>query len=166
MHCPFCSATDTRVVDSRLGAEGDQVRRRRKCGTCEERFTTYEFADLNMPRVLKSDGVGEAYNVEKLRAGMMRALEKRPVSMDSIDRAILQIKKKILSSGSREVESHWIGEQVMQQLRNLDGVAYIRFASVYRSFNDIDEFVETINLMEKKVATQKAKLKPSGEESI
>ena len=119
-----------------------------------------------MPRVLKSDGVGEAYNVEKIRAGMMLALEKRPVSMDNIDRAILQIKKQILSSGLREVESQWIGEQVMQQLRNLDGVAYIRFASVYRSFNDIDEFVETINLMEKKVATLKAKQKNSGDESV
>lgn len=155
MHCPFCSATDTRVVDSRLSADGDQVRRRRKCGVCDERFTTYESADLNMPRVMKSDGVGEAFNVEKLRAGMMLALEKRPVSMTDIDRAIQQIKKKILSSGLREVESHWIGERVMQELRELDGVAYIRFASVYRSFNDIDEFVETINLMEKKVATDK-----------
>lgn len=152
MHCPFCSAIDTRVVDSRLGAGGDQVRRRRKCGVCGERFTTFEVADLNMPRVMKSDGVGEAFNVEKLRAGMMLALEKRPVTMDDIDRAILQIKKKILSSGLREVESHWIGERVMQELRELDGVAYIRFASVYRSFNDIDEFVETINLMEKNVA--------------
>lgn len=153
MHCPFCSATDTRVVDSRLGVEGDQVRRRRRCGHCGERFTTFEVADLNMPRVMKSDGVGEAFNVEKLRAGMMLALEKRPVSMADIDRAILQIKKKILSSGLREVKSQWIGERVMQELRELDGVAYIRFASVYRSFNDIDEFVETINLMEKSVAS-------------
>lgn len=153
MYCPFCSATDTRVVDSRLGAEGDQVRRRRKCGDCGERFTTYEVADLNMPRVMKSDGVGEAFNAEKLRAGMMLALEKRPVSMSDIDRAIQQIKKKILSSGLREVESQWIGERVMHELRELDGVAYIRFASVYRSFSDIDEFVETINLMEKKAAT-------------
>jgi len=153
MHCPFCSATDTRVVDSRLGTEGDQVRRRRKCASCGERFTTHEVADLNMPRVLKSDGVGEAFNDQKLRAGMMLALEKRPVKMDSIDRAIQQIKKKILSSGLREVESQWIGEKVMDELRQLDGVAYIRFASVYRSFNDIDEFVETINLMEQKAAT-------------
>ena len=156
MHCPFCSATDTRVVDSRLGPDGDQVRRRRKCGSCDERFTTYEYADLNMPRVSKSDGVGEAFNVDKLRAGMMLALEKRPVSMDNIDRAIQQIKKKILSSGLREVESQWIGERVMDELRQLDGVAYIRFASVYRSFNDIDEFVETINLMEKKAAIIKS----------
>ncbi|MCL4164442.1 UNVERIFIED_CONTAM: hypothetical protein GTU68_005640 [Idotea baltica] len=104
-----------------------------------------------MPRVMKSDGVGEAFNVEKLRAGMMLALEKRPVTMTDIDRAIQQIKKKILSGGLREVQSQWIGEQVMHELRELDGVAYIRFASVYRSFNDIDEFVETINLMESKV---------------
>jgi transcriptional repressor NrdR len=109
-----------------------------------------------MPRVSKSDGVGEAFNEDKLRAGMMLALEKRPVSMDNIDRAIQQIKKKILSSGLREVESQWIGERVMDELRQLDGVAYIRFASVYRSFNDIDEFVETINLMEKKAATSKS----------
>ncbi|RVU86229.1 transcriptional regulator NrdR [Leucothrix sargassi] len=156
MHCPFCSATDTRVVDSRLGPDGDQVRRRRKCGRCNERFTTYEYADLNMPRVSKSDGVGEAFNVDKIRAGMMLALEKRPVSMDSIDRAIQQIKKKILSSGLREVKSQWIGERVMDELRELDGVAYIRFASVYRSFNDIDEFVETINLMEQKAAINKS----------
>lgn len=156
MHCPFCSATDTRVIDSRLGTDGDQVRRRRQCASCGERFTTHEVADLNMPRVMKSDGVGEAFNVEKLRAGMMLALEKRPVTMSNIDRAIQQIKKQILSSGSREVKSHWIGEQVMKELRQLDGVAYIRFASVYRSFNDIDEFVEIINLMEKKAAKQEA----------
>ncbi|PID46120.1 MAG: transcriptional regulator NrdR [Proteobacteria bacterium] len=155
MHCPFCSATDTRVVDSRLSTDGDQVRRRRKCGSCGERFTTFEVADLNMPRVMKSDGVGEAFNVEKLRAGMMLALEKRPVSMEDIDRAILQIKKKILSSGLREVESQWIGECVMQTLRDLDGVAYIRFASVYRSFDDIEEFVETISRMERSAASDK-----------
>ena len=150
MHCPFCGTTDTRVIDSRLGTEGDQVRRRRTCEKCDERFTTYEVPDLNMPRVMKSDGVGEAFNVEKIRAGMMRALEKRPVSIDQIDQAIQQIRKKILSSGLREVQSHWIGERVMDELRKLDDVAYIRFASVYRSFNDIGEFIETIDSMEKR----------------
>ena len=148
MHCPFCGDNSTRVIDSRLAADGDKVRRRRNCGSCGERFTTYETAELNMPMVLKSDNVIEPFSDHKLRGGMLRALEKRPVSVENIEIAIIGIKKKILSSGKREVYSKWIGERVMDALRQLDDVAYIRFASVYHSFNDIGEFIEAIKVME------------------
>ena len=148
MHCPFCGDNSTRVIDSRLAADGDKVRRRRNCGSCGERFTTYETAELNMPMVLKSDNVVESFSDHKLRGGMLRALEKRPVSVENIEIAIIGIKKKILSSGKREVHSEWIGERVMEALRQLDDVAYIRFASVYDSFNDIGEFIEAIKVME------------------
>ena len=148
MHCPFCGDNSTRVIDSRLAADGDKVRRRRNCSACGERFTTYETAELNMPMVLKSDSVIEPFSDHKLRGGMLRALEKRPVSVENIEIAIIGIKKKILSSGKREVHSKWIGERVMEALRQLDDVAYIRFASVYHSFNDIGEFIEAIKVME------------------
>lgn len=148
MHCPFCGANTTRVIDSRLAAGGDQVRRRRNCGACGERFTTYETAGLNMPTVLKSDSIQEPFSDHKMRGGMMRALEKRPVSDEMVETAIIGIKKKILSSGKREVNSDWIGERVMDALRELDDVAYIRFASVYHSFNDIGEFIDAIKVME------------------
>jgi len=148
MHCPFCGDNSTRVIDSRLAADGDKVRRRRNCSACGERFTTYETAELNMPMVLKSDNVIEPFSDHKLRGGMLRALEKRPVSVENIEITIIGIKKKILSSGKREVQSKWIGERVMEALRQLDDVAYIRFASVYHSFNDIGEFIEAIKVME------------------
>ncbi len=148
MHCPFCGDNLTRVIDSRLAADGDKVRRRRNCASCGERFTTYEAAELNMPTVLKSSNVTEPFSDHKLRGGMLRALEKRPVSVENIEIAIIGIKKKILSSGKREVHSKWIGERVMKALRQLDDVAYIRFASVYHSFNDIGEFIEAIKVME------------------
>lgn len=148
MHCPFCGVNTTRVIDSRLAADGDQVRRRRNCGSCGERFTTYETAELNMPTVLKSDSIREPFSDHKMRGGMMRALEKRPVSDEVVETAIIGIKKKILSSGKREVNSEWIGERVMDALRELDDVAYIRFASVYHSFNDIGEFIDAIKVME------------------
>lgn len=148
MHCPFCGANATRVIDSRLAADGDQVRRRRNCASCGERFTTYETAELNMPMVLKSDNIREPFSDHKLRGGMLRALEKRPVSDEMIETAIIGIKKKILSSGQKEVHSEWIGERVMDSLRELDDVAYIRFASVYHSFNDIGEFIDAIRVME------------------
>lgn len=148
MHCPFCGVRTTRVIDSRLASDGDRVRRRRNCASCGERFTTYETADFNMPIVKKSDNVKEPFSDYKLRGGMLRALEKRPVSPDAIGTAIIGIKKRILSSGRREVNSKWIGERVMDALREMDDVAYIRFASVYHSFNDIGEFIEAIKVME------------------
>jgi transcriptional repressor NrdR len=148
MRCPFCGAHETRVIDSRLSQEGDQVRRRRECVECKERFTTYEVAELNMPRVVKSNGSREPFREEKLRAGMLRALEKRPVGSDLIEAAINRIKKKLLARGEREIPSRLIGESVMQELSELDHVAYVRFASVYRSFQDVKEFREVIDRLE------------------
>lgn len=140
MHCPFCGANDTRVTDSRLVADGDQVRRRRQCASCQERFTTYETAELVMPRVVKSDGSRESFNEAKLRAGMLRALEKRPVSAEAIEAAVERIRQTLRARGDREINARDIGEAVMQTLKTLDHVAYIRFASVYRKFQDLDEF--------------------------
>lgn len=148
MRCPFCGADDTRVVDSRLANDGDQVRRRRRCVACDERFTTFEVAELAMPRVIKSNNAREPFNDDKLRAGIMRALEKRPVTIEEIEAALSHIRKKILISGEREVTSSVIGELVMEELRGLDEVAYVRFASVYRRFNDIDEFRSMIERLE------------------
>ncbi|OQX02645.1 MAG: transcriptional regulator NrdR [Thiothrix lacustris] len=148
MRCPFCGADDTRVVDSRLANDGDQVRRRRRCVVCDERFTTYEVAELTLPRVIKSNAAREPFNDDKLRGGIMRALEKRPVSIESIEAALSHIRKEILISGEREVPSSMIGELVMDELRQLDEVAYIRFASVYRRFDDIEEFRSMIEHLE------------------
>jgi len=134
MHCPFCSATDTKVIDSRLVAEGHQVRRRRECTECHERFTTFEGAELVMPRVIKRDGTRQPFDEEKLQAGMLRAVEKRPVSMDEIEQALSKIKSTLRATGEREVPSEMIGNLMMEQLMSLDKVAYIRFASVYRAF--------------------------------
>jgi transcriptional repressor NrdR len=144
MHCPFCGAHDTKVIDSRLVAEGQQVRRRRECLACQERFTTFETAELVMPRLIKSDGVRQPFDEEKLRAGMQRALEKRPVSVELLEEAIAHIKHKLRATGEREVKSRVVGEMVMDELRRLDEVAYIRFASVYRHFQDLDQFREEI----------------------
>ncbi|UJS23396.1 transcriptional regulator NrdR [Thiothrix winogradskyi] len=148
MRCPFCGADDTRVVDSRLANDGDQVRRRRRCSVCDERFTTYEVAELTMPRVIKSNAAREPFDDDKLRGGIMRALEKRPVSIDRIEAALTHIRKRILISGEREVPSSMIGELVMDELRQLDEVAYIRFASVYRRFDAIEEFRSMIEHLE------------------
>ncbi len=145
MHCPFCSTDDTKVIDSRLVSEGDQVRRRRECLSCHERFTTYEVAELLMPRVIKTDGTREPFNDAKLRAGLHRALEKRPVSIEAIESAISQIKHNLQTTGERELPSRSVGEMVMEQLRQLDQVAYVRFASVYRSFQDVEEFRQEID---------------------
>lgn len=144
MHCPFCSAVDTKVIDSRLVGEGSQVRRRRQCLLCHERFTTFEVAELVMPRVIKSDDIREPFDEEKLNRGMQKALEKRPVSSDSIEQAIISIKSQLRATGEREVPSKLIGSLVMDELKKLDKVAYIRFASVYRSFEDVREFGEEI----------------------
>jgi transcriptional repressor NrdR len=140
MHCPFCQAADTKVVDSRLVAEGGQVRRRRECQECKERFTTFEIAELLLPRIIKQDGSREPFDEDKLRAGLQRALEKRPVGVEAVEAAINQIKCFLQAMGEREVPSRVVGEKVMEVLRKLDGVAYVRFASVYRSFQDLDEF--------------------------
>ncbi len=149
MHCPFCNADDTKVIDSRLVSDGHQVRRRRECLVCHERFTTFEMAELVMPRVIKSNGVREPFNEEKLRNGIQRALEKRPVSTESIEESINRIKSSLRATGEREIMSKIIGNLVMEELKQLDKVAYIRFASVYRSFEDIREFGEEIARLEK-----------------
>lgn len=149
MHCPFCGADDTKVIDSRLVAEGDQVRRRRECVDCKDRFTTYELAELLMPRVIKQDETREPFNEDKLRSGLHRALEKRPVSVEQIEAALSQIKRYLQSTGEREISSRLIGEKVMEQLRKLDDVAYVRFASVYRSFQDLNEFRAELDRLEK-----------------
>ncbi len=161
MQCPFCNDSDTRVIDSRLAGEGDSVRRRRECLACKERFTTFETAELNLPRVIKSDGVREPFWEEKLSVGVLRALEKRPVKSEDIDAAISRIKKKLLSLGEREVPSLKIGELVMDELRNLDHVAYVRFASVYKSFKDINEFREVIDALENTGEGAKPSLSPA-----
>jgi len=148
MHCPFCGHHETRVVDSRLANEGDQVRRRRECTSCGDRFSTYEYAVFNMPPVLKSNGQKQSFNEHKLRAGLMRATQKRPVDAKAIDSAILNIQKRILREDKNAVNSSKIGEYVMEELRTLDDVAYIRFASVYRDFNDIGEFIDAIEGLE------------------
>lgn len=148
MHCPFCSENDTKVIDSRLVADGHQVRRRRQCLACSERFTTFESAELVMPKVVKSNGNREPFDEDKMVGGLQRALEKRPVSADSIDVAISMIKSRLRATGEREVPSEMIGNLVMEQLKDLDKVAYIRFASVYRSFEDIKEFGEEIARLE------------------
>jgi len=153
MRCPFCSAADTKVIDSRLVAEGDQVRRRRECLSCSERFTTYEGAELLLPRIIKQSGVREPFNEDKLRQGILRALEKRPVSSEQIEAMLSQIKRILQASGEREVPSRVLGEEVMRQLKAVDHVAFVRFASVYRSFQDLNEFrVEIERLAEEQLA--------------
>ena len=144
MRCPFCAAQDTRVLDSRLINEGDQVRRRRECNVCKERFTTFEMAELTMPRVVKRDGNREPFEERKLRSGMLKALEKRPVDSDAIEAAINRIKKELMEKGEREITTQELGEKVMKELRSLDHVAYVRFASVYRQFKDINQFMREL----------------------
>ncbi|MGR8918055.1 MAG: transcriptional regulator NrdR [Gammaproteobacteria bacterium] len=148
MHCPFCSHSDTRVIDSRLLGDGDQVRRRRQCQSCKARFTTYETAELSLPRIIKSDGRRETFSDDKLRGGIVKALEKRPVAMERVENAINQVKRRIRETGEREIESVKVGELVMDALRGLDQVAYVRFASVYRSFEDVRAFLEEIERLE------------------
>lgn len=144
MRCPFCGADDTAVVDTRVNDEGDLVRRRRKCSACDKRFTTYERAEIRLPQVVKKNGSRTEYNREKLRASLELALRKRPVSTESVDAAIGDIEDKLLSAGEREVTSQQVGELVMRELKKLDKVAYIRFASVYRNFEDVDAFSRAI----------------------
>lgn len=144
MKCPFCGAADTQVIDSRVNDEGDTIRRRRRCASCEKRFTTYETAELHLPQVVKQDGTREEFSREKLRLSFTRALHKRPVPTEYVDRAIDGIIQNSLSRGEREIPSRELGEAVMQALKRLDKVAYIRFASIYRSFQDVDDFHDAI----------------------
>lgn len=148
MYCPFCSHPETKVNDSRLVGEGKQVRRRRECLECEERFTTYETAELVMPQIIKRDGRRKPFDEEKLRNGMTRALEKRPVSMEAVEDIIARIKHRLRAVGEREVSSQLLGEWIMTELHALDEVAYVRFASVYRSFQDLNAFREEIQRLE------------------
>ncbi|MEI7995435.1 MAG: transcriptional regulator NrdR [Methylococcaceae bacterium] len=150
MRCPVCSAQDTRVLDSRLVNEGDQVRRRRECNVCKERFTTFETAELTLPRIVKRDGNREPFEERKLRSGMLKALEKRPVDSDAIEAAINRIKKELMETGDREIPVQVLGEKVMKELSLLDHVAFVRFASVYRSFQDVSEFTDMIEGLQKK----------------
>lgn len=144
MKCPFCGSPDTQVIDSRVSEEGNSIRRRRRCAGCNRRFTTYETAEVRMPQVVKQNGSREEFSREKLRTGFMRALHKRPVPTEYVDAAIERIMQELLSLGEREVEARRIGEMVMGELYKMDKVAYIRFASVYRSFQDVDDFREVI----------------------
>ncbi len=158
MHCPFCGADDTKVIDSRLAEEGFTVRRRRECLSCSERFTTFETAQLVMPSIVKSDSAREPFNEEKLRTGMMRALEKRPVKIEAVEEAISRIKHRLHASGEREVKSRLLGDWVMDELRNLDQVAYVRFASVYLSFQDVNAFREEIERLERQPTPEQSKV--------
>jgi transcriptional repressor NrdR len=160
MYCPFCGHVETKVTDSRLAGEGRQIRRRRECLSCGERFTTFETAELVMPMVVKGDRTREAFDETKLRSGMEKALEKRPVPREQLDEAVSRITHNVRSLGDREVQSRAIGELVMDELRQLDEVAYVRFASVYRHFEDVEAFHEEIQ----RLRSQRA-LAPHGRRS-
>ena len=144
MRCPFCSHEETQVVETRESDEGDVVRRRRRCQSCDKRFTTYERADISLPAVITKDGTRAEFDLAKIRASMTLALRKRPVSVEQIDAAMERIQDKLLNSGAKEVPSTRLGELVMRELKRIDKVAYVRFASVYRSFEDVDEFRQLI----------------------
>mgnify|MGYP001599616919 FL=1 len=159
MKCPFCNAGDTSVIDSRVSEEGDRIRRRRRCLTCDKRFTTYETAELRLPQVVKQDGNRSEFDRDKLLTGFMRALHKRPVPTEHVDAAMDRIVQALLSLGAREIPSRSIGEMVMQELYKLDKVAYIRFASVYRSFQDADDFHDAIKEVQR--PQRKKEIKPS-----
>jgi len=149
MKCPYCKADDTGVVDSRLSDDGDSVRRRRECQECGKRFTTYERVELQMPMIVKQNGNRTAYDREKIRTGFMRALHKRPVPTEYVDAAIIRIEQRILALGEREIPSRVVGELVMRELKKMDDVAYIRFASVYEDFQRVDDFRDAIQQVKK-----------------
>ncbi len=157
MRCPFCNAQDTRVIDSRLAGDGDQIRRRRECLSCAERFTTYETAELSLPRIVKRDARREPFDEAKLRTGMLHALEKRPVATEHFEAAVNRVKRRMLAAGEREISADNIGEWVMEELRALDQVAYVRFASVYRSFQDVQAFREIIEGLEQELTPEMLK---------
>lgn len=145
MHCPFCNELDTKVVDSRLVGDGRQVKRRRQCLACSERFTTYESAELILPSIIKRDGRRKPFDENKLRQGLRRALEKRPVSVEAMETLVGDIKNALRATGEREIPSIWLGECVMSHLRQLDNVAYVRFASVYKRFEDVSDFSKAVD---------------------
>ena len=144
MKCPFCGAIETQVVETRLSEDGLSIRRRRRCQACDKRFTTYETADVRLPQVVKANGIREEFSEDKLREGFKRALHKRPVSAELMEEAVAQIRQKLLTLGEREIPSRQLGEMVMHALKKLDKVAYIRFASVYKSFQDVDDFRDVL----------------------
>ena len=148
MYCPFCNHEETKVIDSRLAGDGRQIRRRRQCLDCNERFTTFESAELVMPKLVKSDNSRQPFDESKLRSSMVRALEKRPVPADEFEQAVGRLVHRLRTMGEREVPSRLIGELVMEELRGLDEVAYVRFASVYRSFQDVTEFQDEIKRLQ------------------
>ncbi len=149
MKCPFCGASDTQVVETRLSEDATSIRRRRKCNACDKRFTTFETAEVRMPAVVKGGGERQDFSKDKLRTGFLKALHKRPVSTELMDEAIDRVVHKVLALGEREVTSRMIGEWVMAELKRLDKVAYIRFASVYRAFQDVDDFRDAIREVDK-----------------
>lgn len=149
MHCPFCQHEDTRVIDSRLTEDGATVRRRRECPNCGERFNTFETAEIKLPAIVKSDGRREAFDENKLRVGVERALQKRPVSSDAVDDVVRNILRNLRQINEREIASRRVGEWVMEELRRIDSVAYVRFASVYRRFEDVQAFREEIERLER-----------------
>jgi len=147
VHCPFCSHSDTRVIDSRLAEEGATVRRRRLCEACGKRFSTYERAELRLPLVIKKDGLRQPFDVEKLRGGLAKALEKRPVSAEQLEQGVNAVIRGVQELGESEIPSATLGAFVMEELRKLDGVAYVRFASVYREFKDVDDFLAAVKVV-------------------
>jgi transcriptional repressor NrdR len=164
MRCPFCGHDDTRVVDSRLGKDGNNIRRRRECVACERRFTTYERIEETLPLVVKKDGRREVFDRQKVIAGMQRACEKRPVSISTIERVVDQIEQTLQESGEKEIPASRVGEAIMEALQSIDEVAYVRFASVYRQFRDINEFMsELTDILAKGTGKQNAGKLPSSE---
>ena len=155
MKCPFCGSADTQVIDSRVSEAGDSIRRRRRCTACQKRFTTYETVELRLPQVVKSNGTRADFHADRIRVGFQRALHKRPVPTEYVDAAIDRIVQQVLALGEREIPSRQIGEMVMQELYKLDKVGYIRFASVYRSFQDVADFRDAIKEVE--APTRRAK---------
>ncbi len=164
MHCPFCEHPETKVIDSRLAGEGRQVRLRRECLNCAERFTTFESAELVVPRLIKSDDRREPFDEEKLRAGIVRALEKRPVSAEEIEAAIARVVHRLRTTGEREVPARLVGELVMDELKRLDEVAYVRFASVYRRFQDVQEFREEVERLQEAASGNREQMSLLGDE--
>ncbi|MBX2870107.1 MAG: transcriptional regulator NrdR [Acidiferrobacterales bacterium] len=161
MRCPYCASEDTRVIDSRLGDGGESVRRRRECVGCEERFTTSEHIVLQLPQVIKSSGLRERFDEEKLRRGLARALEKRPVDVESVEGAVNRIMRQFTHKGEREIPAKRIGEAVMDELRMMDEVAYVRFASVYRSFQDLEEFSDEVEKLRDSLTDRTGKVQLS-----
>ena len=157
MKCPFCGSPDTQVVDSRVSEPGDSIRRRRRCVACQKRFTTYENAELRLPQVVKQNGTRADFDVARIRNGFQRALHKRPVPTEYVDQAVERIVQQVLSLGEREIPSRQIGEMVMRELYKLDKVAYIRFASVYRAFQDVEDFRDAVKEVQKPAARRKSR---------